>query len=67
MKGLRSTNGQLQNCHGNIEYNIGTIVSSTALLMYSARWVLDLLEDHFICYINNQPLCYKPEVNITLN
>ena len=42
-KGLRSTNWQLQNSHGDVNYNIGNIVKNNLITMYSVRRVLDLL------------------------
>ena len=31
---------------------IGNIVDDTVINMYGARWVLDLLRDHFVSHIN---------------
>ena len=33
VKGLRSTNWQLQNSHGDVKYSIGNIVSNTVIMM----------------------------------
>lgn len=42
VKGLRSTNWQLHNSHGNVNYSIGNTVNNTIITMYGARAV-DLL------------------------
>ena len=46
-KELRSTNWRLwgynQNSHGDVKYSIGNIVSNIVMIIYGARWVLDLL------------------------
>ena len=41
--GLRSTNWQLQNSHGDMKFSIGNILNNIVISMYSVRWVLDLL------------------------
>ena len=41
-----------KNSHGNVKYNIGTIVSNIVITMYGARWVLDLVGDHIVSYAN---------------
>ena len=33
MKGLRSTDWQLQNSHGDVNYSVGNIVSNTVITM----------------------------------
>ena len=42
VKGLRCTNWQLQNSHGGVKYRIGNIVSNIIIIIYGARWGLDL-------------------------
>ena len=42
MKGLRSTNWQLQNSYGDVKHSIGNIVNDIVITMYGVRWVLDL-------------------------
>ena len=39
VKGLRSTDWQLQNSHGDVKYSIGNTVSNSLIPMYGARWV----------------------------
>ena len=51
VKGLRSTNRQLQNSHGDVQYSIGGIVNNTVITLCGARSVLDLSGDHFISFI----------------
>lgn len=43
MKGLKTTNWQLQNSPGDVKDSIGNIVSNIVVTMYGVRWVLDLL------------------------
>ena len=43
VKGLRSTNSQLENSHGDVKYGIRNIVNYIVITMYDARLVLDLL------------------------
>ena len=45
VRGLRSTNWQLQNIHGDVKYSIGNIVSNIVMTVYGARWVLEISED----------------------
>ena len=40
VKGLRSTNWQLQNSHRDVDYSTGSIVNSTEITVYGAGWVL---------------------------
>lgn len=63
VKGLRSTHCQLQNSHGDVKYSAGTIVNNIIMTMYSARWVLELLGDHFMNYMNVYPLHCVLETN----
>ena len=45
MKGLRSTNWQLQNSYGDVKHSIGNIVNDIVITMYGVGWgVLGLLE-----------------------
>ena len=48
VKGLRSTDWQLQNSHRDVKYSI---VSNIVITMYSARWVLKISEEHFVEYM----------------
>ena len=48
----------------DVKFSPGSIVSNTAISMYGAGWVLDLLRDHFVNYMNVYSLCYTPETNI---
>ena len=58
--GLRSTNWCLKNSHGDVKYSIANIVKSIVksivrsvlIIMNGVIWVLDLLGDHFVNYIN---------------
>ena len=43
VKGLRSTNWQLQNRHRDTKRSIGNRVNNTVITMYNARGVLHLL------------------------
>ena len=43
MKGLRSTDWQLQNGHGDVKYSIGNLVNNIIMTMYCARWIQELL------------------------
>ena len=52
VKGLRSTNWQLQNSHEDVKYSIGDRVNSIVITMYGVKWVLVLWGDHFVSYIN---------------
>lgn len=42
VKGLRSTNGQLQNSHGDAKNSTGAIVHNIVVTMYGARRVLEI-------------------------
>ena len=42
LKRLRSTNGQLENSHGDVKCSLGNIVDNVVKTIYGARWVLDL-------------------------
>ena len=46
-KGLRGTNWQSQNSHRDIKYRMGNRVSNIVIIMYSARWVLEILGGPF--------------------
>ena len=48
MKGLRSTNLESQNCHGDVKYSIRNIVDDNVITIYGARWVFE---------ISGGPLC----------
>lgn len=43
VKGLRSTNWQLQNSPRDVKYRVGNIGSNSAVTVKGARWVLELL------------------------
>ena len=62
MKRLRSTHWQSQNSYGDVKYSIGNIVTNI-IIVYGARWVLDLSGGSLVNYINVQPLCYIPETS----
>ena len=49
MKGLRSTNWQLQNCHWEVEYSIENVVNNIAIIMYGARRVRALEVSGSVC------------------
>ena len=42
------------------------IVTNTLVTLHSDRWLLDLLGNHIIRYINIKSLCCTPETNIIL-
>ena len=42
VKGLRRTDWQSQDSHGNVKYLTGNIVDNIVITMYGVRWVLDL-------------------------
>ena len=42
VKGLRSTNWQLQSSHGDVNYSVGNIVNNIVVTMYGARWILEI-------------------------
>ena len=46
VKGLRSTNWQLQNSHGDVNSSIRNIINNTVKTMYGVRWVLHLWGVH---------------------
>ena len=48
VKGLRSTDWQLQNSHGNVKYRIRNTVRSIVITMYGARGVLEIPGQHFV-------------------
>ena len=43
VKGLRSTNWQLHDSHGEVKYNVGDVVNNNVITMYGVTWELDLL------------------------
>ena len=47
VKGVRSTDGQLQNSRGDVKYSMGNMVNNTV----GARWVLGISGKHFIKYV----------------
>ena len=51
VKGLRSTDGQSQNSHEDVKYSTGNIVSSVAISMYGASWVLEISGEYFVEYV----------------
>ena len=42
VKGLRSTDWQLQNGHGEVTFSTGNTVNSIVVTMYGASWVLKI-------------------------
>ena len=52
VKGLKSTDWQLQNSRGDVQYSTGDIVTNLVINMCGARWALDLSGVDFIGYIN---------------
>lgn len=42
LKGLRSTNVQLQKSHEDVKYSIGNIVKNVVINMYGVRRVLEI-------------------------
>ena len=52
LKGLESTNWQLQNGHRDVKYSTGNIVDNIVITVYGARWLLNLRGYHFANYIN---------------
>ena len=49
-KGL-STNWLFQNGNADIKYSSGNVVSNIVIAVCSARWVLQILWEHFVKYI----------------
>lgn len=47
VKALRIIVWWLQNSHGNVKYNIGSIFNIIAITIYSARWILEILGGKF--------------------
>ena len=43
VKALRSIVWWLQNTHGDIKYNIGSMFNIIAITIYSDRWILEIL------------------------
>ena len=50
VNGLRSTNWQLQNSHGDVKYSIENIVSNVVITVWGVQWLL--MGDHFLSYVN---------------
>lgn len=42
MKGLTSTDWQLRNNHGDVNYSVGNIDDDIVITMYGARWILEI-------------------------
>ena len=51
VKGLRSTNGWLQNSHGDVTYSMGNTVNAIVRAMYNARWAREISRGHFVSHI----------------
>ena len=51
VKGLGSTDGQLQNSRGDVKYSTGSIVNNVVITMYGAGLVLEISGEHFIRYM----------------
>ena len=52
VKGLRSTNWQLQKSHGDVEYSTGNRVNNTVITLDSASEDQTNQEDHVVSYVN---------------
>ena len=48
VKGLRSTNWQSQNSHGDVKYSLGKRVNNIVITLCGARRVLEISGDHFV-------------------
>ena len=66
VKGLRSTDWQLQNSHADVEYSLGNTVINSLLTMYGAGGVRDLSGWGISRFRNVWSLGCTPETNITL-
>ena len=51
VEGLRSTNCQLQNSHGDVKCSLGNVVYNILITMHGVRGVRDLLDDHLLSYV----------------
>lgn len=51
VKGLRTTDWQLQNSQGDEKYSIGNLVNYVVTTMCGARRVLEILVQHFVKYM----------------
>ena len=52
VKGLRSTDWWLQNCHGDIKNGIENIVNNIVITMSGAIWVLEI-SGRTLCKVYN--------------
>ena len=50
VKKLKGTNQQLQNGHRVVKYSIRNMVNDIVITVYGARWVLEILGEHFVKY-----------------
>ena len=57
MKELKRANWQLQNSHRDVKYSIGNTVNNR-ITMYGARWVLEILGEHFVKYDHHTTMLY---------
>ena len=48
VKGLRSTDWQLQNSLRDVKYSVGNIVSNIVKTIFGARWEWKILGEHFV-------------------
>ena len=64
VRGLRSTNWQLQNSHGDVKYSIGNIVNSIVITVWCQVGTGNIGGGPLGKYMIVQPLCCKTETNI---
>ena len=43
---------ELHNSHRGVKYSTQNIINNIVITLYGARWVPEILRDHFINYIN---------------
>ena len=57
-----TTNGH----YGDVKYNVGiwNIVKNIAIIMYGARWVLEIWKTLCKVYDYLTTVCYTPKINI---
>lgn len=67
VKGLSSTDGWVQNGHGDVKHSIGDTGNSAVVTVSTGRWVQDCQEGPSVSHVNVQPLCCIPETNTVLN
>ena len=52
VKGIRSTNWQLQNCHGDVQYRIRNTVGNIVITLYGAGRGTRFIRGLFVSYRN---------------